>query len=73
MDIAFWILLSLVMAVFIFKLGQSYERDKPALTFKFTCLQPRCLFYIETNNHDETVKIANEHALVHRDLENQNA
>lgn len=63
---AFWILLTIVMAVMVFKLGQAYERQKPEIEYKFICLQPHCHFTLETTSMDHTTKLANEHAAVHR-------
>lgn len=68
---AFWILLTIVMTVMVFKLGQAYERQKPKLEYRFVCLRPRCNFSLETNSMDETMKLANAHAEVHREIEEQ--
>lgn len=62
-----WILFSILMTIMLFKCGQAYERSKPKITFKFTCLQPRCQFEMETNNMDNTMKLANAHASVHKE------
>lgn len=62
---AFWILFSIVMAVLIFKMGQSYERSKPEITYKFSCLQRNCNFTLETSGMEQTMKLANEHAKIH--------